>query len=119
MYGDPAGSRSDARASSLICAGAAVSGLATAAAAAGWATAAVSAPLASGVSIRSLEQRPLPAARDAGAGAGLARPMAAGDSVSDAPVAGNPKAKANIRPQCDGGALDGAVLARDDKARNS
>ena len=96
-----------------------MAGLATAAAAAGWATAAVSAPLASGVSIRSLEQRPLPAARDAGAGAGLARPMAAGDSVSDAPVAGNPKAKANIRPQCDGGALDGAVLARDDKARNS
>ena len=40
--------------------------------------------------MRSLEQRPLLAVRQAGAGAGLARPMATGDSVSEAPMAGNP-----------------------------
>ena len=79
MYGDPAGSRSDARASSLICAGAAASG-----------------PLVLGVSMRSLEHRPLLAVRQAGAGAGLARPMATGDSVSEAPMAGNPKANDNM-----------------------
>jgi len=47
--------------------------------------------------MRSLEQRPLLAVRQAGAGAGLARPMATGDSVSEAPMAGNPKANDNIQ----------------------
>ena len=106
MYGDPAGSRSDARASSLICAGAAASAACSAAlAAAALSARACSAaaffaagPLVSGVSMRSREQRPLLAVRQAGAGAGLARPMATGDSVSEAPMAGNPKANDNIQP---------------------
>ena len=43
--------------------------------------------------------------------------MATGDSVSEAPMAGNPKANENIRLG-DGGALGGAVLA-DDKGAKS
>ena len=124
MYGEPAGSRSDARASSLICAGAAASAACSAAlAAAALSARACSAaaffaagPLVSGVSMRSLEQRPLLAVRQAGAGAGLARPMATGDSVSEAPMAGNPKANENIRLG-DGGALGGAVVADDKGAK--
>ena len=42
--------------------------------------------------------------------------MATGDSVSEAPMAGNPKANDNIQPG-DGGALGGAVLADDKGAK--
>lgn len=75
IYGDPAGSRSDARAASLICG-------------------AVSDP--SGVSMRSLEHRPLLVVRQVSADAGLARPTATGDSVSKAATAGNPMASNNM-----------------------
>ena len=66
IYGDPAGSRSDARAASLICG-----------------AAAVSEPLSDGVSMRGLEHRPLLVVRQVSADAGLARPTATGDSVSE------------------------------------
>eukprot|EP00964_Phaeocystis_antarctica_P147146 scaffold113651_cov60-Phaeocystis_antarctica.AAC.1 len=72
MYGDPAGSRSDARAASLISGATAVS--------------------ESGVSMRGLEHRPFLVVRLVSADAGLARPTVAGDSVREAHTAGNPKA---------------------------
>ena len=43
--------------------------------------------------------------------------MATGDSVSEAPMAGNPKTNENIQFG-DGGTLGGAVLADDKGAKN-